>query len=118
MLAFRSALIGSARDALAEAEHTGRVWIQPLSIAYTRLQGLPIDRRDRPRVSWYGKRPLPPHLMGVARRGAIDVTVTWGEPVAFDEQSDRKEVTRALEAEVRRGTIGAIRGRAENAKPS
>jgi lyso-ornithine lipid O-acyltransferase len=117
VLAFRSALIGSARDALAEAEHTGRVWIQPLSIAYTRLQGLPIDRRDRPRVAWYGRRPLPPHLMGVARRGAIDVTVTWGEPVAFDEQSDRKEVTRALEAEVRRRTIGAIRGRAENAKP-
>jgi len=118
VLAFRSALIGSARDALAEAEHTGRVWIQPLSIAYTRLQGLPIDRRDRPRVSWYGKRPLPPHLMGVARRGAIDVTVTWGEPVAFDEQSDRKDVTRVLEAEVRRRTIGSIRGRADNAQPT
>jgi len=118
VLAFRSALIGSARDALAEAEHTGRVWIQPLSVAYTRLQGLPIERRDRPRVSWYGHRPLPPHLMGVARRGAIDVTVTWGEPVAFDEQSDRKDVTRTLEAEVRRRTIGSIRGRADTAKPS
>jgi 1-acyl-sn-glycerol-3-phosphate acyltransferase len=111
VLAFRSALIGAARDALADAEHTGRVWIQPLSIAYTRLQGLPLARRDRPRVSWYGRRPLPPHLMGVASRGAIDVTVTWGEPVAFDEQSNRKDVTRALEAEVRRRTIGTIRGR-------
>jgi 1-acyl-sn-glycerol-3-phosphate acyltransferase len=111
VLAFRSALIGAARDALADAEHTGRVWIQPLSIAYTRLQGLPLARRDRPRVSWYGKRPLPPHLMGVAARGAIDVTVTWGKPVAFDEQSDRKDVTRALEAEVRRRTIATIRGR-------
>jgi 1-acyl-sn-glycerol-3-phosphate acyltransferase len=49
--------------------------------------------------------------MGVASRGAIDVTVTWGEPVAFDEQSNRKDVTRALEAEVRRRTIGTIRGR-------
>jgi 1-acyl-sn-glycerol-3-phosphate acyltransferase len=117
VLAFRSALIGAARDALAEAEHTGRVWIQPLSIAYTRLQGLPIGRRDRPRVSWYGKRPLPPHLMGVAARGAIDVTVTWGEPVAFDEQSDRKDVARALEAEVRRRTVGTIRGRLEATKP-
>jgi 1-acyl-sn-glycerol-3-phosphate acyltransferase len=111
VLAFRSALIGAARDALADAEHTGRVWIQPLSIAYTRLQGLPLARRDRPRVSWYGKRPLPPHLMGVAARGAIDVTVTWGEPVAFDEQSNRKDVTRALEAEVRRRTVATIRGR-------
>src|SRR5262245_34159710 len=37
VLPFRSALIGSARDALAEAEHTGRVWIQPLSLAYTHM---------------------------------------------------------------------------------
>jgi 1-acyl-sn-glycerol-3-phosphate acyltransferase len=117
VLAFRSALIGAARDALAEAEHTGRVWIQPLSIAYTRLQGLPIARRDRPRVSWYGRRPLPPHLMGVASRGAIDVTVTWGAPVAFDEQSNRKDVTRTLEAEVRRRTIGTIRGRLDATPP-
>jgi 1-acyl-sn-glycerol-3-phosphate acyltransferase len=113
VLPFRSALIGAARDALAEAEHTGRVWIQPLSVAYTGVWGLPIDRRDRPRVSWYGRRPLPPHLMGIARSGAIDVTVTWGEPVAFDEQSDRKEVARALEAQVRRHTVQSRRGRAD-----
>ncbi len=116
VLPFRSALIGAARDALAEAEHTGRVWIQPLSVAYTAVWGLPIDRRDRPRVSWYGRRPLPPHLMGIARSGAVDVTVTWGEPVAFDEQSDRKEVARALEAQVRRHTVQSRRGRGDEAK--
>jgi lyso-ornithine lipid O-acyltransferase len=116
VLTFRSALVGAARDALAEAEHTGRVWIQPLSIAYTRWWGLPIERRDRPRVSWYGRRPLPPHLMGVARNGAIDVTVTWGEPVAFDEQSDRKEVARALEAQVRQRVVASMRGFSGGAK--
>src|ERR1700693_2641104 len=40
VLPFRSALFGAARDALAEAEHCGRVLIQPLSVAYTRLHGL------------------------------------------------------------------------------
>jgi len=117
VLPFRTALIGAARDAIAEAEHTGRVWIQPLSVTYTRLWGLPIARRDRPRVAWYGRRPLPPHLMDVAKSGAIDVTVKWGEPVAFDEQSDRKEVARALEAQVRRSVTEARRGRGEDAKP-
>ena len=111
VLPFRSALIGSARDALAEAEHTGRVWIQPLAIAYTAMSGLPIGRRDRPQVAWYARRPLPPHLMGIARRGAIDVEVMWGEPMAFDEQSDRKEVARMLEAAVRRRVIPAMRTR-------
>ena len=112
ILPFRSALIGSARDALAEAEHTGRVWIQPLSIAYTRLHGIPLVRRDRTRVAWYGRMPLAPHFARIARDGGIDAIVTWGEPVAFDEQSDRKQITRALETEVRRRTREAMRGTA------
>jgi 1-acyl-sn-glycerol-3-phosphate acyltransferase len=112
VLPFRSALIGSARDALAEAGHSGRVWIQPLSIAYTGLQGLPLSRRDRPRVAWYGDLSMGPHLAGMARHGAIDATVIWGEPVAFDEQSDRKAITRLLEAEVRRCAALTRRGRA------
>jgi 1-acyl-sn-glycerol-3-phosphate acyltransferase len=110
VLPFRSALIGSARDALAEAEHTGRVWIQPLSLAYTHLRGLPLSRRDRPRVAWYGHMSMAPHLAGLVRRGGVDVAVMWGEPVAFDEQSDRKQVARTLEAEVRRSTVRALRG--------
>jgi 1-acyl-sn-glycerol-3-phosphate acyltransferase len=110
VLPFRSALIGSARDALAEAEHTGRVWIQPLSLAYTHMRGLPLSRHERPRVAWYGKMSMAPHLAGLARCGGVDVSVMWGEPVAFDEQSDRKAVARALEAQVRRRTIGTLRG--------
>jgi 1-acyl-sn-glycerol-3-phosphate acyltransferase len=117
VLAFRSALIGAARDAVAEAGHTGKVWIQPLSIAYTRLQGLPLSRYARPRVAWYGRMAMGSHLARVARHGQIDVTVTWGEPVAFEQQSDRKQIARALETEVRRRTIAALRGLADDRAP-
>jgi lyso-ornithine lipid O-acyltransferase len=110
VLPFRSALIGSARDALAEAEHTGRVWIQPLAIAYTRMRGLPLARHERPHVAWYGRMSLAPHLTRLARHGSLDVSLTWGEPVPFDEQSDRKQVARALEMEVRRCTVHTLRG--------
>jgi 1-acyl-sn-glycerol-3-phosphate acyltransferase len=110
VLPFRTALIGAARDALAEAEHARRVWIQPLSIAYTRLLGLPLGRQHRPLVAWYGGTPLWPHLLGIARRGGIDVVVSWGDPLSYDEASDRKTVARALETTVRRLTTEAIRG--------
>ncbi len=60
VLPFRSALIGAARDALAEAEHCGRVLIQPLSVAYTRLYGLPIGRLHRPVAAWYRDMELLP----------------------------------------------------------
>lgn len=117
VLAFRSALIGAARDALAEAEHTGRVWIQPLSVAYTDMLGMPFGRRHRPLIAWYGDLDLIPHLTHVLRTGAIDVTVTWGTPVPYDETSNRKGVARDLEQAVRRMTTLALRGRPMTPRP-
>jgi lyso-ornithine lipid O-acyltransferase len=38
--------------------------------------------------------------------------VTWGEPLAYDEASDRKTVARQMEQAVRRLTVAALRGRA------
>ncbi len=111
VLPFRTALIGAARDLLAEAEHVERVWLQPLSLAYDHLLGLPLGRQHRPIVAWYGSLRMLPHLVGVLRRGGIDVTLTWGEPLAFDEGSDRKVVARQLEAGVRRRTARPLRGR-------
>jgi lyso-ornithine lipid O-acyltransferase len=111
VLAFRTALVGAARDALAEAEHAKRVWIQPLSVAYTGLLGLPLDRHARPRVAWYGGAAMWPHFSWLVAHGAVDVTVTWGEPLAYDEASDRKTVARRLEQAVRDLTVAALRGR-------
>src|SRR5881394_3723509 len=68
VLPFRTALIGAARDALAAAGHVRRVWIQPLSIAYTSLHSFPLGRQHRPVVAWYGDFALGPHLIGVLRR--------------------------------------------------
>jgi 1-acyl-sn-glycerol-3-phosphate acyltransferase len=110
VLAFRTALIGAARDVIAEAGDVRRVWIQPLSVAYTSMLGLPLGRLDRNNVAWYGGASLWPHLRRLAARGAIDVVVTWGEPIAYDEFSDRKRVARRLEAEVRALTVAALRG--------
>jgi 1-acyl-sn-glycerol-3-phosphate acyltransferase len=111
VLAFRTALIGSARDALAEADHVERVWIQPLSVAYTAMLGLPLGRQNRNHVAWYGGMSLWPHLRRLVAQGAIDVVVSWGEPIPYDELSDRKTVARRLEGEVRTLTVAALRGR-------
>jgi lyso-ornithine lipid O-acyltransferase len=109
VLPFRSSLIGGAHAALANAEHAARVWIQPLSIAYVALDGLPLGRTDRPCVAWYGDLDLLPHLAHIMRRGAVDVVVSWGEPVACAATTDRKALARSLEATVRRMTVSALR---------
>jgi lyso-ornithine lipid O-acyltransferase len=86
------------------------LWIQPVSLAYVSQHGIPFGRHLRPRAAWYGKTSLVPHLKRVARQGAIDVVVTWGEPIRYDGETDRKALAKQLESSVRRFTIAALRG--------
>jgi 1-acyl-sn-glycerol-3-phosphate acyltransferase len=109
VLPFRSALVGAAREALASLEGRRPLFIQPLSIAYVGLHGLPLGRQHRPVAAWFGEMALFPHLMNVIRRGALDVVVTWGEPIAYAADIDRKAIAQSLQQTVRRLTAQALR---------
>ena len=109
VLPFRTALIGAARDAIASAGND-RVWIQPLSIVYVSQQGIALGRHLRPRAAWYGKMKLTDHIGRIVRIGAVDVAVTWGDPIPYDGAIDRKTLARQLESAVRSATIAALRG--------
>lgn len=131
VLPFRSALVGAARQTLAddrtladerplagEQGSTGtdgagqRAMVQPLSIAYTRLAGLPMGRIKRPLVAWYGDMDLAPHLLALMAGPPVDVELSWGEPIPFGPGTDRKSVTAKAEDEVRAMTMAALTGRA------
>jgi 1-acyl-sn-glycerol-3-phosphate acyltransferase len=111
ILPFRSSLIGAARTALADPA-LDQLHLQPLAVSYVRRNGLPVTRRDRPEIAWYGDMDLAPHLAGFVRGGPIDAVVTWGEPIPFSAASDRKRATALAEAAVReaaRPAQGALR---------
>lgn len=99
VLPFRSALVGAARTAAGD---DASVYVQPVAIAYTALQGLPIGRQRMADVAWHGDMDLVPHLLGVIGVGSIDALVVFGTPICFGPDTDRKAVTAAAEAEVRR----------------
>jgi 1-acyl-sn-glycerol-3-phosphate acyltransferase len=109
VLPFRSALIGSVHHALGESTHHDKITVQPMSIAYVGFDGLPVGRAFRENVAWYGDNDLIPHFIGILSSGAIDVTVTWGDAVAYDMSVDRKTITREAERAVRRMTSAALR---------
>jgi 1-acyl-sn-glycerol-3-phosphate acyltransferase len=109
VLPFRSSLVGAVHHALGDSTHHTHVTVQPMSLAYTRFDGLPVGRGLRERVAWYGDVELIPHLLHVLASGAVDVTVSWGEPTAYDMAADRKAITRVSETSVRRMTIAALR---------
>jgi 1-acyl-sn-glycerol-3-phosphate acyltransferase len=114
VLPFRTALFGAAQAALRQAD-THAVRVQPVSIAYTAANGLPLGRLFRPLVAWPGDVPLGPHLLAFLREGAIDAEVTFGEPLLFDAASDRKLVARTAEARVAQMLATSLRGHREAA---
>jgi 1-acyl-sn-glycerol-3-phosphate acyltransferase len=109
VLPFRSALVGAVNEAGSRAAHG--VLIQPMSICYTGLNGVPMGRQHRPTVAWYGDLDFMPHIKALIERGAVDAVVSYGEPVAADGTSDRKAMTKSLEGAVRQITAMALRGR-------
>ena len=87
------------------------VQVQPLSVVYTRLHGLPIDRPLRPKFAWYGDMSMVPHIWSVLCAGPIDVKITLHRPVSLDEFADRKALAAHCEASVRAGFLTALLGR-------
>jgi lyso-ornithine lipid O-acyltransferase len=88
-LPFRSSLLGAA-DAARR--------VQPVSLVYDRLGGLPACRRDRPLFAWYGDMDIGSHFWRLARRSGARATVLLHEPFAPTALPNRK----ALAAEAGR----------------
>lgn len=112
VLPFRSALLGAVEE--AAAAHAGgadRIVIQPMSISYTGQYGMPMSRRQRPLVAWYGDLDFMPHISAFVAQGAIDAVVSYGEPISAAAITDRKTMTRKLHGAVRRLMASALRGR-------
>jgi len=110
ILPFRSSLVGAVHHALGASAHLSHITVQPMSLAYSDFSGVRMGRRLRQRVAWYGDVELLPHLFQVVVAGAVDVTVSWGEPKAYDLNADRKAIARETELAVRRMTSAALRG--------
>jgi len=81
VLPFRSSFL-----AIADAARQ----VQPVSVVYDRLGGLPCCRRDRPLFAWYGDMDIASHFWRIARRNGARVTVLLHEPFAPDTLADRK----------------------------
>ncbi|MBX3530606.1 MAG: 1-acyl-sn-glycerol-3-phosphate acyltransferase [Rhizobiaceae bacterium] len=116
LIPFKSTLFGAASLAVDEGA-TERVMIQPVSIAYTRLHGMPTNRLHRPLVSWIGDRVLMPHIVQLLKEGAVDVELKFGEPVEYRKGVNRKEVAREVERRVQAMFYESLREPAKSRKP-
>jgi 1-acyl-sn-glycerol-3-phosphate acyltransferase len=112
VLPFKSSLFSAAELALGEdaAHHIRHVPVQPVSIAYVGLHGMPMGRETRPFFAWYGDMELVPHLWEAFWMGPIDVIVELHKPLTIEQAGDRKRLAASVEAMVRAGVVRALTG--------
>lgn len=107
MLPFRSSLF----DVAAATHDNAPIWVQPMSLAYTRLNGCPVARWQRPYFAWYGDMPLAGHLWRVLGLGRTGVDLIFHAPVRLADFPSRKALASHCEREVARGVATALAGR-------
>ena len=104
VLPFKSALFGAAR----QGEGVGPVIVQPVSLAYTRLDGIPIGRLYRPLFAWYGAVDLVPHLWSMVGLGTVEVVLEFHPPTSLSDCGSRKALAEYCHSRIAGGLAGAL----------
>ncbi len=89
VLPFRSAFF-----AITEGER--RPIVQPVSIVYDRLGGLPTGRANRPLFSWYGDMDIASHFWQIGQHRGMRCTVLLHAPLDPAHFANRKELANTV----------------------
>ena len=104
---FKSTLFRVAEASCGERP----VKVQPVTVAYVRLDGLPMGRSLRPYVAWYGDMTLVDHLFRCFGLGRIGVDVIFHDAVDRDAHASRKTLALDCHATISKGLSDALSGR-------
>ncbi|CAA7614063.1 1-acyl-sn-glycerol-3-phosphate acyltransferase [Candidatus Terasakiella magnetica] len=117
VLPFKSAILSVAEgDIPGPGGSRGTLPVQPVSVAYTKLDGLPMSRALRPLFAWYGDMTLAGHLLAALGVGKITVEVEFHPAVTIADLHSRKALARHCHKVVDHGTTRLLAGRSSKVK--
>ncbi len=111
VLPFKSALFSVAQRKFDDAP----LVVQPVSIAYTRLDGMPMGRTLKPHFAWYGDMEMVSHMWVLIGLGEPTVEVIFHPPIGIAEFADRKALALHCYGVVAHGVSEANAGRGARA---
>lgn len=114
VLPFKSALFAVAERAVGNVPLT----VQPFSLNYTALAGLPVGRDWRPLFAWYGDMNLMSHIWRILTFSSVRAEVSFHEPVTIDRYGSRKALADHCFEVVRKGVAAANAGRGKALVPA
>lgn len=93
--------------------------IQPVTVAYDQLEGLPVGRHRRSFVfSWFGDMDFGPHLMGLSKWRSMRATVVFHPPIKPEDYPSRKALSNAARAAIEQGSEDLRQNRLQDITPS
>lgn len=93
----------SAFFSIAEPTATAAPLVQPVSVVFDRLAGLPVGRATRTVFAWYGDMSLGSHFWRLARERGLRATVLLHQPVDPAHFPSRKALAEQVWATVADG---------------
>ena len=88
VLPFKSSLFG-----LSDLYSKKKYKIQPISLTYSKLDGVPVDRKFRPFFAWFGNMDLVSHAWQFLGLGLSEVYVHYHKSVPLNSFKNRKEAS-------------------------
>jgi 1-acyl-sn-glycerol-3-phosphate acyltransferase len=95
VLPFRSSFFALA-EARSDEDRKDLPLIQPVSVVYDRLSGLPAGRACRPVFAWYGDMDIASHFWRLTQHIGLRATVLLHAPLDPARFEDRKALSQAV----------------------
>ncbi len=114
VLPFKSALFAAIEGGTGNGDD---FVIQPVTLAYTRLNGMPITRERLPDIAWIGDTALMPHLLAFMSLGRVRAEIAFHPPVRIGDFADRKALARHCHDVVADGYRRLMRGAGQASAP-
>jgi lyso-ornithine lipid O-acyltransferase len=109
VLPFKSALFSAA-----EWDFDGKpLTIQPVSIAYSTLDGIVLGRRLRPTFAWYGDMLMAGHFWQLLGTGKLGIDIIFHEATDISQFGSRKLLSDHCQGVVASGVSSALARRVE-----
>jgi len=89
VLSFKSSLFE-----VVDHEELRNYKLQPISISYNKLDGLPLVKTYRPFLAWFGAMNLAPHVWQFLGLGTSEVNIRFHKPKKFSAFFNRKDACR------------------------
>ena len=92
VLPFKSSLFS-----LTELKKFQEYKVQPITISYSKIDGMPVEKKFRPFFAWFGNMDLISHAWKFLGLGFSEVDIKFHKPIKFKYFKNRKEASKVCQ---------------------